>query len=65
MSDVDLGERLVMTGAALAGRIARPGSFRVDELVLVAAALDRDVQDLLPGADCLPGNGCAVCRAET
>ncbi|MFE3229552.1 hypothetical protein [Nocardia sp. NPDC059228] len=65
MSDVDLGERLGMTGAALAGRMARPGLFRVDELILVAAALDHDVQDLLPPADCLPGNGCAVCKAET
>ncbi|MGW2664130.1 hypothetical protein ACWCW7_24480 [Nocardia tengchongensis] len=54
-----------MTETALAGRVARAGSFRVDELILVAAALGHDVQDLLPANDCLPGDGCVVCRNET
>ncbi|MFE3983747.1 helix-turn-helix domain-containing protein [Nocardia tengchongensis] len=65
VSDVDLGERVGMTGASLAGRVARAGSFRVDELILVAAALGRDVQDLLPADDCLSNDGCIFCRNET
>ncbi len=65
VSYVDLGERLGMTDAVLARRMARPGSFRVDELILVAAALGHEVQDLLPAADCLPKKGCAVCLVET
>ncbi|MEU1206468.1 hypothetical protein [Nocardia sp. NPDC005825] len=64
-NDVDLGERVGMTASALAGRRGRAGSFRVDELILVAAALGRDVQDLLPAADCLPNDGCWMCRNET
>ncbi|MFE2956600.1 helix-turn-helix domain-containing protein [Nocardia tengchongensis] len=65
VSDVDLGERVGMTETALAARVARAGSFRVDELILVAAALGHDVQDLLPANDCLPGDGCIVCRNGT
>ncbi|GAB0103402.1 hypothetical protein JMUB6875_23750 [Nocardia sp. JMUB6875] len=65
VSDVDLGRRLGMTGAVLARRMARPGTFQVDELILAAVALGREVQDLLPAADCLPGKGCSVCLAET
>ncbi|GAB2525577.1 hypothetical protein GCM10027167_31150 [Nocardia heshunensis] len=61
VSAVDLGKRLGMRDGALAGRMARPGSFRASELILLAAALGLEVQELLPGADCLPGKGCEVC----
>ncbi|MEC3955792.1 hypothetical protein VMT65_22355 [Nocardia sp. CDC153] len=64
VNEMELMGRLGLSDSVLALRLAAPGSFRVDELILVAAALDRGIQDLLPDAACLPGGGCAVCSSE-
>ncbi|AYF76570.1 hypothetical protein D7D52_25235 [Nocardia yunnanensis] len=58
---VDLGKQLGMADGELAARMARPGSLRVNELILLAVALGHEVHELLPAADCLPGKGCAAC----
>ncbi|WP_297614839.1 hypothetical protein [Nocardia sp.] len=44
--------------------MSAPASFELGELILLAAALDHEVLDLLPDAQCSLWRGCEVCRTE-
>ncbi|WP_405134027.1 hypothetical protein [Nocardia sp. NBC_01388] len=49
----DLAAQIRLTRAELAGRLAATSSFEIGELIRIAAALNRDVVDLLPTRDCI------------
>lgn len=64
VSRADLALSLGMSDRWIADRMSAPASFELGELILLAAALDHEVLDLLPDAQCSLWRGCEVCRTE-
>lgn len=60
----ELARLIGISERVLADRLAAPGSFHVVELVLLAAALGRDVQALLPDPRCSLNASCELCHPE-
>lgn len=56
-----LAARTGLPESLLAARLAAPASFRLDELALVALAVDRRVVELLPCVRGPVGDACESC----
>ncbi|MFJ4656148.1 hypothetical protein ACIP5Y_33175 [Nocardia sp. NPDC088792] len=61
----EVARKAGIRAAVFADRMIAPATFTVDELVLIAVALDRNPVDLLPDARCLPDAGCDVCLGRS